>query len=186
MASLISAVCALLPATSLTPEAAHNIIRNIVTAQSEQPGADGWSAYRDVLLSAEVQDLVLLRLGAGGGGRGGGGGNDAGMSSQPPKKRKADSDADQNEAAITCEFCCFDIPQISLRIACLDGTALEVTVPERGKVREAKRVIGQVWIVGIYHRTRDRTHICYALYPGMRDGPGHDGSMYHRHRGLFG
>jgi hypothetical protein len=36
------------------------------------------------------------------------------------------------------------VVNISLRVASMDGTTLDVTVPERGLVREVKRVVGQV------------------------------------------
>ena len=66
--------------------------------------------------------------------------------SAPKKKRKldADSDADESPAQIICEHCSGAVPQISLRVACLDGTTLKVTVPERGLVHEVKSIVGQV------------------------------------------
>jgi hypothetical protein len=42
----------------------HNVVCDFVKAQSEC-GDEGWSAYRDVLLSSEVQGLILARLQAG-------------------------------------------------------------------------------------------------------------------------
>jgi hypothetical protein len=39
---------------------------------------------------------------------------------------------------------CGVVPEVSLRVASLDGTAVELTVPQRGLVREVKRVVGQV------------------------------------------
>ena len=36
------------------------------------------------------------------------------------------------------------VPQVSLRVASLDGTTLVVTVAQRGLVREVKRLVGQV------------------------------------------
>jgi hypothetical protein len=36
------------------------------------------------------------------------------------------------------------LPEVSLRVASLDGTTLELTVPQRGLVREVKRAVGQV------------------------------------------
>ena len=37
-----------------------------------------------------------------------------------------------------------DDPEISLRVACLDGSSLDLKVPPRELVREVKRTIGQV------------------------------------------
>jgi hypothetical protein len=70
--------------------------------------------------------------------------------SNPPskkRKRKAGGGADESEAAdaeVICEHCGGAVPLISLRVACMDGTALDVTVPQRGLVREVKRSVGQV------------------------------------------
>jgi hypothetical protein len=36
------------------------------------------------------------------------------------------------------------VPEVSLRVACMDGTTLVVTVAQRGLVREVKRLAGQV------------------------------------------
>ena len=67
------------------------------------------------------------------------------------KKRKLDAardDADESDSdaddAIVCEHCGGAVPQVSLRVASLDGTTLVVTVAQRGLVREVKRLVGQV------------------------------------------
>ena len=74
--------------------------------------------------------------------------------SNPPskkkKKRKLDAASDAGESdsdaddAIVCEHCGGPVPQVSLRVASLDGTTLVVTVAQRGLVREVKRLVGQV------------------------------------------
>ena len=70
--------------------------------------------------------------------------------SKKKKKRKRDaaSDADESDDAdddaIVCEHCGGPVPQVSLRVASLDGTTLVVTVAQRGLVREVKRLVGQV------------------------------------------
>ena len=68
--------------------------------------------------------------------------------SNPTKKKKrkldADSDSDESPAPIVCEHCGGPVPQVSLRVASLDGTTLVVTVAQRGLVREVKRLVGQV------------------------------------------
>ena len=62
--------------------------------------------------------------------------------------RDAASDAeesdDADDAAILCEHCSGPVPQVSLRVASLDGTTLVVTVAQRGLVREVKRLVAQV------------------------------------------
>jgi hypothetical protein len=65
------------------------------------------------------------------------------------KKRKLDAarddtgDGDADES-IVCEHCGGPVPQVSLRVAGLDGTTLVVTVAQRGLVREVTRLVGQV------------------------------------------
>ena len=67
------------------------------------------------------------------------------------RKRDAASDADESDdaddAPIVCENCGGPVPQVSLRVASLDGTTLVVTVAQRGLVREVKRLVGQVGAV---------------------------------------
>ena len=71
-------------------------------------------------------------------------------SKKKKKKRKRDaaSDADESDDAdddaIVCEHCGAPVPQVSLRVASLDGTTLVVTVAQRGLVREVKRLVAQV------------------------------------------
>ena len=64
------------------------------------------------------------------------------------RKRDAASDADESASdaddAIVCDHCGGPVPQVSLRVASLDGTTLVVTVAQRGLVREVKRLVGQV------------------------------------------
>ena len=72
--------------------------------------------------------------------------------SNPKKKKKkrkldATSDADESDSddgVILCEHCGGPVPQVSLRVASLDGTTLVVTVAQRGLVREVKRLVAQV------------------------------------------
>jgi hypothetical protein len=69
--------------------------------------------------------------------------------SKKKKKRKCDaaSDADESDSdddGIVCEHCGGPVPQVSLRVASLDGTTLVVTVAQRGLVREVKRLVAQV------------------------------------------
>jgi hypothetical protein len=71
--------------------------------------------------------------------------------SNPPSKKKkqkrkldVDNDGDESPTPIICEHCGGPQPEISLRVASLDGTTLVVTVAERGLVREVKRLVGKV------------------------------------------
>jgi thioredoxin reductase len=96
-----------------------------VTTQAAQHWA--WAEYAAVLLDEETAAFFAARLTEGTG-------VSDGDESKPPsnkKKRKlqADNAAD---------------PEISLRVACLDGSSLDLRVPPRELVREVKRAIGQV------------------------------------------
>jgi hypothetical protein len=51
------------------------------------------------------------------------------------KKRKLQADSEEADGAAA---------KISLRVACLDGSSLDLKVPPRELVREVKRTIGQV------------------------------------------
>jgi hypothetical protein len=65
-----------------------------------------------------------------------------GDESKPPSKKKRKLQADSEEAdsaAVTVAD-----PEITLRVACLDGSSLDLKVPPRELVREVKRAIGQV------------------------------------------
>ena len=57
-----------------------------------------------------------------------------GESKSPPSKKRKKQAADSSDAA----------QDITLRVACLDGSSLVLTVPPRELVREVKRAIGQV------------------------------------------
>ena len=66
-----------------------------------------------------------------------------GSTSQPAtKKRKpgADDDCVTTERSAVADA----VPEVSLRVACLDGTTLNVTLPEQGLVCEVKRIVGKV------------------------------------------
>ena len=76
------------------------------------------------------------------------------------KKRKCDAASDAGESdsdaddAIVCEHCGGPVPQVSLRVASLDGTTLVVTVAQRGLVREVKRLVAQVRVSKRGYRQR--------------------------------
>ena len=99
-----------------------------------------WSMYAPVLLDAETKAFFAARL------EGAQAGASGDRSNPPPKKRKLHEAEDEAAAAVTviCEHCGGLVPAVSLRVACLDGTTLEVAVAQRGMVREVKRMVGQV------------------------------------------
>jgi hypothetical protein len=98
-----------------------------------------WAEYAAVLLDEETASFFAARLTEGKGV------SDGEESSPPPKKnknkkkRKLQADSEEADAD----------PEITLRVACLDGSSLDLKVPPRELVREVKRSIGQVrrWLV---------------------------------------
>ena len=120
----------------------HSTLCALVTTQAAASSA--WSEYESILLDAETQAFFAARLAQG---------DSGGDSSQPSKKKKKrklrddDDEAEDEDAAavaVICEHCGGAVPEVSLRVACMDGTTLEVTVAQRGLVREVKRLVGQV------------------------------------------
>ena len=120
----------------------HSTLCALVTTQAAASSA--WSEYESILLDAETQAFFVARLAQG---------DSGGDSSQPSKKKKKrklrddDDEAEDEDAAavaVICEHCGGAVPQVSLRVASLDGTTLVVTVAQRGLVREVKRLVGQV------------------------------------------
>ena len=112
---------------------------------------EAWSDYAAVLLDEETAAFFAARLPDDSKAA-----TDDGESSPPSKKttkkkRKlgADGGAAEGDAVpgLVCEHCLSAVPEISLRVACLDGTTLELTVAQRGLVREVKRSVGQVRLV---------------------------------------
>jgi hypothetical protein len=119
-----------------TASEVHATLCQLVTTNAAAHPA--WSEYAAVLLSPASASFFEARLSDG----------KAEADSNPPsKKRKAGGDADESDAPaaeVICEHCGGAVPLISLRVACMDGTTLDVTVPQRGLVREVKRSVGQV------------------------------------------
>ena len=117
----------------------HSTLCALVTTQAAASSA--WSEYESILLDAETQAFFAARLAQG---------DSGGDSSQPSKKKKKkrklrdDDNEDAAAVAVICEHCGGAVPEVSLRVACMDGTTLEVTVAQRGLVREVKRLVGQV------------------------------------------
>ena len=121
-----------------TASEVHATLCELVTTNAAAHPA--WSEYAAVMLSPATVAFFESQLSDG----------KAEADSNPPskkRKRKAGSDEDESDAPaaeVICEYCGGAVPLISLRVACMDGTTLDVTVPERGLVREVKRSVGQV------------------------------------------
>ena len=115
-----------------TAQDVHATLCALVMAEAAKHEA--WADYAAVLLDEETAAFFAARL------------PEAkakaaeGESDGPPsKKRKKQADSGEANAARD------DAAEaITLRVACLDGSSLELTVPPRELVREVKRLIGQV------------------------------------------
>ena len=130
------------PGTSPSPEAVHDIVCDFITAQAEaEASGGGWAGYREVFLSAEVQDLIRSRLMAEAGGGAAGSSSDESRSpkkmKQQKKKRKLD---DAVAAAVPAPAPAAD--EVLWTVCCCDGTTFSVALPEHARVAEAKRAIG--------------------------------------------
>ena len=128
--------------------AVHATLTALVRANAATSSA--WADYESVFLDPATASFFEARL------------PDAKASeSNPPSKKKkkrkldADNGADESPAPIVCEHCGGPVPQVSLRVASLDGTTLVVTVAQRGLVREVKRLVGQVSAVLIRNECTD-------------------------------
>ena len=129
-----------------TAEDVHATLCALVTAEAAKHSA--WAEYAAVLLDEETAAFFAARL------TNSKAATDDAEPSPPSKKNKkrtlgADSGAAVGDAApgVICEHCGGAVPEISLRVACMDGTTLELTVAQRGLVREVKRAVGQVRLV---------------------------------------
>ena len=112
----------------------HATLCALVTTQAAQHSA--WAEYAAVLLDEETAAFFAARLPEGKGASDG----DEPSKTKQNKKRKLQADI---EEADTTAASAAD-PEITLRVACLDGSSLDLKVPPRELVREVKRAIGQV------------------------------------------
>jgi hypothetical protein len=113
----------------------HATLCAVVTTQAATHEA--WAEYAAVLLDAETAAFFAARLS-----------DVKSMEGPPSKKHKLHTDGATAEAVATpevvCDHCGGSVPEVSLRVACMDGCTLDVTVPQRGLLRDVKRLVGQV------------------------------------------
>ena len=139
----------------------HTLCALVSTNAATQPA---WADYAALLLSAETAAFFEARLPDAKAAAVVDGESNAKPQPSKKKKRKrnaASDDGDESDAdaALICEHCGGVVPEVSLRVASLDGTTLELTVPQRGLVREVKRAVGQV--------RRDRDVACRCCREAM-------------------
>jgi hypothetical protein len=139
------------PATSPSPSAVHEVVCEFVTAQaeSEAEAGGGWSGYRGVFLSGEVQDLIRSRLAGAAAAASPAepsyGVEDSSSSSdgpRSPKKRKLDQASAAAAAAAAPAAAAAAADEVSWTVCCCDGATFSVALPDHARVAEAKRAIG--------------------------------------------
>ena len=108
----------------------------LVMTEAAQHSA--WAEYAAVLLDEETAAFFAARLMEGKGVSDGEESNPPSKKKQKKRKLQADSEEADSAAASIAD------PEITLRVACLDGSSLDLKVPPRELVREVKRAIGQV------------------------------------------
>ena len=116
-----------------TAQDVHATLCALVVAEAAKHEA--WADYAAVLLDEETAAFFAARLPEAKAKAAGG------ESDSPPSKKRKKQAADSGDA-ITADDNAAEA--ITLRVACLDGSSLELTVPPRELVREVKRLIGQV------------------------------------------
>jgi hypothetical protein len=108
---------------------------------------EAWAQYAAILLDEETAAFFAARLTEGKGV------TDGDKTNPPPNKKcklraNVERSGDSGLAiAPICEHCGGTVPEISLRVASLDGTTLDVTVAQRGLVQEVKGIVGKVILV---------------------------------------
>jgi hypothetical protein len=113
----------------------HATLCALVTTEAAQHSA--WAEYAAMLLDEETASFFAARLTVG---KGVSDGDESNPPSKKQKKRKLQADSEEADSAAATS----DEPEITLRVACLDGSSLDLKVPPRELVREVKRAIGQV------------------------------------------
>jgi hypothetical protein len=113
----------------------HDTLCALVASEAAQHSA--WAEYAAVLLDGETASFFAARLMEG---KGVSDGDESNPPSKNKKKRKlqAASELVDHAADDAADL------DITLRVACLDGSSLDLKVPPRELVRDVKRAIGQV------------------------------------------
>ena len=166
-----------------TANEVHATLCAMVTTQAASFSA--WSAYESVLLDPATVAFFAARLSSEHSD-----GESNPQSKKKKKKRKlrddgsgSDEEADDAPVAVVCEHCGGAVPEVSLRVASLDGTTLDVRVAQRGLVLEVKRLVGQVRSRGLFGMASASTHSVLLSFADARHGPGPDRAVRRRKGG---
>ena len=164
--------------------AVHEVATLAALVRTNAAASSAWADYEAVFLDPATASFFEARL------------PDAKAAlvdseSDPPSKKKkkkrkldANNGADESPAPIVCEHCGGPVPQVSLRVASLDGTTLVVTVAQRGLVREVKRLVAPVRRGEFrQERTAEDTDCLALLCAVARHGPGLDRALCRRQGG---
>ena len=166
-----------------TAKEVHATLCAMVTTQAASFSA--WSAYEAVLLDPATAAFFAARLSSG---------HSDGESNPPSKKKKkkrklgddgsgSDEESDTEPIIVVCEHCGGAVPEVSLRVASLDGTTLDVRVAQRGLVLEVKRLVGQVRVATVFALRVTSTHSVLLSFTDARHGPGPDRALCRREGG---
>ena len=120
-----------------TANEVHATLCAMVTTQAASFSA--WSAYESVLLDPATGAFFAARLSS----EAQAAEHSDGESNPPSKKKKkrklrddgsgSDEEADDGDPVeVVCEHCGGAVPEVSLRVACLDGTTLDARVAQSG------------------------------------------------------
>jgi hypothetical protein len=93
--------------------------------------ASAWAKFSAVLLDPETEAFFKARIQEG--------------DDDPPSKKQKQTDCDRNPPTV-CAHCGGNVPKIALRVACVDGTTLDVVAAQCGVVRDIKDTVGQVCV----------------------------------------
>ena len=154
-------------------ESIHASVCMLVTSQAKDSAA--WATYARWFLSEAVVQSAASALETGAAATPVDAVVRSEGPSQPSKKRKQSEDASalmSAAAVVVCDHCGGVVPEITLRVASLDGVSLDVTVPQRGLVSDAKRVVGQVRVCLVAGGTKLMpfriTSVCCVLRGGLQ------------------
>ena len=150
----------------------HAALCALVTTEAALHSA--WAEYAAVLLDEETAAFFAARLTEG---KGGGDGDEPNPPSEKKNRVNRKLPADREEADSAAALTDAN-PEITLRVACLDGSSLDLKVPPQELVREVKRAIGQVRqrlvsasTLPFTHRFLHSTVVVFANDPPARPFP---------------